>query len=175
MLVRLFLLFLVGGGVFWVVQALRGEPLLRVPGAWTVEAGQDETVRAALVLRQSMARLLLEGRAAQAAELLADVDGVLARMVEMSSMARTLRQEAALVGGASAGRVGASLERLAADSANALGWLTEAHGVLLETAAAEADEAVDRLRASLSAHAEELKAAVEARQEINATVQRGRA
>ncbi len=175
MLIRLIFLVLLVGGAWWGFQALRGHPLLRVPAAWTAEASRDGTVRSALALRQSMARMLIQGKAAQAVELLADVDGMMERMVEMSSLARTLAQEAEAIGGESAARVRPSLDRLEADVANALGWLTEAHGVLLETAAAETEAAVGRLRHSLGAHGEELRQALEAQQELNATERKARA
>ena len=175
MLARLIFLLLVGGVGYWLYRTLRGHPLLRVPREWSEGAEQDATVKAALALRQSMARILVKGRAPHSAELLADFDGVLERMVEMAAMARTLEQEATAIGGDSMERVGPSLERLAKDADDALGWLKEAHGVLLETAAAEVDEAVGRLHGSMAAHADELRQAVEARREVNDVVRKAKA
>jgi hypothetical protein len=175
MLPRLILLLLLSGFAWWIYKTVRGHPLLRVAAAWTDEAILDPTVAEALKLRQSMARILIEGRASHAVALLADVDGVLERMVEMSGMGRTLRDEADAIGGDSMDRVQPSLDRLAADANNALGWLKEAHGVLLETAAAEVDAAVGSLQSSMAAHAEELRQSVEAGKEVNAAVRKAKA
>ncbi len=175
MLPRLILLLVLGAFGWFIYQQVRGHPLLRVPMGWTEAAEVDTVVAEALKLRQSMARILIQGKATHASDLLADVDGVLERMVEMSGMARTLKEEAAAIGGDSEERVAGALERLTTDSANALGWLKEAHGVLLETAAAEVDDAVGQLHGSMAAHAEELRQAVEARREVNDAVRQAKA
>lgn len=171
MLIRLLLLIALGfaGLTFW--RSMQGNPLLRLPGEWKDEGAKTPVVASALKLRQSMARILVKGRAAHAGALLDDVDGVLARLVEMSALGRTLREESEAIGGDALSRVKPSLDKLEADAQSALGWLGEAHGVLLETAASEVDGAVERLRGSMRVHAEELRMEVEAKRELNAAMQ----
>ncbi len=170
MLHRLVLLVVLGFIGLRIWRAMQGNPLLNVPGEWEDEAAKTPVVASALKLRQSMARILVKGRAAHASDLLGDVDGVLARLVEMAGLGRTLREESSSIGGEALERVQPSLDKLDADAQQALVWLGEAHAVLLESAASEVDVAVDRLRDSMQVHAEELRQEVDAKRELNAVL-----
>lgn len=170
MLIVALRLLVFAGIAFAIYRAVRTDPLLKIPAEWQVEAGKDPVVGAAVKLRQSMARVLVKGRAAHASTLLEDVDGVLERLVEMTGMARTLKEESQAIGGEALERVQPSLDKIAKDADQALGWLQEAHGVLLEAAAAEMDGKVGELHGSMQAHAEELRQAVEANREVNQAV-----
>jgi hypothetical protein len=166
MLIRLlFFAVLVAAGVsFW--RFLRPDRRLQLPAAWTAAARGSSWLGEAIELRQKIARAVIAGQGGSGQTLLADVDGVLGRLVEIAGV----EDSAEGLAGAAGDRLSDSLAKLEAERAEAVRWLTEAYAVLVETAASDFDAAAGRLHGSLEARREELRHEVEARREINAAL-----
>lgn len=168
MLVRLiFLVFTVVAAVA-VWRSFQGDGRLDIPSRWTGAAARHPWLKEAIELRQKIVKRVVAGNASHAADLVADVDEVVERLVDIS----TVEGHMADASGELKERLQASLDKLEAEKASAMGWLTEAYAVLIESAANEFDTTVDRLQGNLHAQKEELRMEVEARKEINAALQK---
>jgi len=161
------LLILLGGGVaVWRSMQSGGDRRLAVPDRWTRAAAKHAWLEQALELRQNIVERVAAGGASHADDLVADVDEVVERLVDISKVEGHLD-------GASPElreRLEASLEKLTVERTSAMSWLTEAYAVLIESAASEFDATVDRLQGDLRVQKEELQMEVEARKEINAAM-----
>ncbi|MCO4772644.1 MAG: hypothetical protein KDA24_21610 [Deltaproteobacteria bacterium] len=153
---------IVGAGVaFW--RLIQPDKRLKIPSEWTKEAQGTPWLGEAIELRQKIAKRIIAGQAASGSDLLDDVDGVMRRLVEIADVEDHAEDLSADVGD----RLNDSMAKLTAERQEALGWLTQAYAVLVESAASEFDSAVANLHTGLSAHKEELRHEVEARREIN--------
>lgn len=164
MLIRFIIMLILVGGAVAAWRALtQGDPRLRIPGRWTAAGEKHPWLKEVLELRQNIVRRVVAGQASHAEALVEDVDEVVEQLVDIS------RVEDHLAGASDAlrGRLEASLEKLSAERVSAMGWLTEAYAVLIESAASEFDATVDRLQGDLRVQKEELRMEVEARKEIN--------
>ena len=163
MLFRLLFLIVIVGGAIAVWRSLQGDPRLDVPGEWTRAASAHPWLQEALELRQKIVERVVAGKASSASDLVADVDEVMARLVDIS----TVDGHMASASDELRGRLEASLIKLTAERASAISWLTEAYAVLIESAANEFDATVDELQGRLRTQKEQLRMEVEARREIN--------
>jgi len=169
MLVRLlFFAVLVGAGVaFW--RFLQPDKRLQIPAAWTQAAKTAPWLGEAIELRQKIAKqIITSGKKTSGAELLQDVDEVMARLVKIADVEDHAEELSSEVGDRLSGSVG----RLLAERDEALAWLTEAYAVLIESAASDFDASAARLHKGLESRKEELRHEVEARREINEALDR---
>jgi|GEM_PF-5107582 len=158
----LFFLALVFAGVaFW--RAMQPDKRLVVPSSWTAAARGVPWLADALALRGKIAKKIVGGNSASGEGLLADVDGVMSRLVEIADATAQAEELRGEVGD----RLAESIARLKRERTQAVQWLTEAYAVLVESAASEFDAAAARMHGSLAAHKEELRHEVEAQREIN--------
>ena len=149
------------GYAFW--RYAQPDKRLQIPEAWTEEAQNTPWLAEVIELRQKIARKIIAGHAASGGDLLADVDRVMRRLVEIADV----EEHAEDLNGESGGRLKESMAKLEKERNEAVGWLTEAYAVLVESAASEFDSAVARLHDGLAEQKEELRHEVEARREIN--------
>lgn len=166
MLIRLLILILLVAGAVATWRSLQSDSRLAIPGHWTAAAAKHAWLKEALELRQKIVERVVAGQASHAEDLVADVDEVVERLVDIAKV------EGHLDGASEAlrERLEASLGKLTAERSSAMRWLTEAYAVLIESAASEFDATVDRLQGSLHKQKEELRLEVEARKEINAAL-----
>jgi hypothetical protein len=167
-LIRFIFLLVMAGAAFAVWRSLQKDPRLRVPRHWRAAAAKQNWLHEALELRQKIIERVVAGQAAHAGDLVADVDEVVERLVDISKVEGHL----ASASDALRERLEVSLGKLKGERTSAMGWLAEAYAVLIESAAHEFDATVDRLQGNLRTQKEELRLEVEARREINAALKK---
>ncbi|MCB9740144.1 MAG: hypothetical protein H6747_12835 [Deltaproteobacteria bacterium] len=159
MLGRLLLAAIVAAFAALLYRSLQPHPLRRIPWRWRRLAMIDGKMARALTLRRSMVKLVLAGKANDAAALMHDVDRVIASL----ATAIDARTQVAALPDEAQGQTGAATQ---ASIDAALRQVEAAHGHLVDIARAEIDAAVGEVRTQLADHTEQLRLEVEARQEV---------
>ncbi len=162
MLVRLILLaFLAAGGVA-LFLAFRRQAALRVSPHWTAAAVDCPPLARALELRQRMVGWLARRRKSFAATLQADVDALIASMVDLAGARRELLEHQRLSPG---GRRGASLDDVDARLADAEAQVQAAVAHVAELTGGP-DTGLEAARDRLTAQTQRLEQSLRAYEEV---------
>ncbi|MEY3012209.1 MAG: hypothetical protein RIT45_944 [Pseudomonadota bacterium] len=166
MLSRLLLAALFAAVAALLYRSVQPHPLRRIPWRWRQLAWSQPRMARALRLRRSMVRLVLAGKARDAAALMHDVD----RVIDSLATALQAAADVAALPDAARGQDGDATQRAIDD---ALRQVEAAHGHLVDIARAEIDAAVGEVRGQLSDHTEQLRLEVEARREVETMLREG--